>query len=208
MQTLSMIRLDLLLETIGGTVALLISHFANGAFKLTGEKRLSDLSTGFLVLSAAMFGRVIGTIYFFVLRGGGTEGSETAQTLMAVVTIAYGVMKIMAYVLFAFSTRPAASSTRPQPTVLLALPALLDSRLEIVAVIILIVVVLQSILNYLAVRTKYALYVLVGFSLLLLGHLTLILSNNPARGYMMHQVFQFGGLLSLLVMLVRVGQVD
>jgi len=199
---LSLIRLDLLLESIAGFIALAVSHYANKAFRLTGQKKLSDLATGFLVLSAAMFGHVIGTWYFFVLKGGDI-GSLEGSTVFSVVTIAYGTMKIMAYILFALSTRPIGGGHSPALGLFMALPILIDPRLDVVAIIILVVVVLQSAMNYLAVRSHYALYVLVGFCLLLLSHMS---AAYAERGYILSQVFQFLGFIALLVMLVRAGR--
>ncbi len=204
MQNLALapIRLDLLLESIAGFIALAVSHYANKAFRLTSQKKLSDLSTGFLVLSAAMFGHVIGTWYFFVLQGGDVSSFE-GNTLFAVVRIAYGTMKIMAYILFAISTRPTGGGHSSTLGLFMALPILIDPRLDVVAIIILVVVVLQSAMNYLAVRSRYALYVLVGFCLLLLSHISAVYAE---RGYVLSQVFQFLGFIALLVMLIRAGR--
>lgn len=202
---LALIRLDLLLESIAGFIALAVSHFASKAFRLTGQKRLSDLSTGFLVLSAAMFGHVIGTWYFFVLQAsdGGSSGSIG---LIVVVRIAYGAMKVMAYILFAISTRPSTGGQSPALALFMALPILIDPTLDMIAIIVLIVVVLQSVMNYLAIRSRYALYVVVGFSFLLLSHVFAIPAEVDLRGYGLSQVFQFLGYIALLVMLVKAGR--
>jgi hypothetical protein len=194
----ALIRLDLLFETISGIIALLISHYSNKAFKLTGQKRLADLSTGFLVLSAGMFGRVIGTLYFFVF-------TPTTQSLMALVVVAYGVMRVMAYILFAISTR----HVREQPTMetwLLALPVLIEPNLEMIAIIVLIIVVLQALMNYASNRSSYTLYVLAGFFLLLLSHITAIFSQFEIRRWILSQIFQFLGFVALLVMLIKAGR--
>jgi hypothetical protein len=200
-ELVALIRLDLLLESIAGVIAFLISHSARKAFHFTGQKRLSDLSTGFLVLSAAMFGRVIGTTYFFVLMP-----DESAWDMIVVVTIAYGAMKVMAYILFAVSTRPSRGIRVPRESVLLALPALVDPKLDLIAIIILVVVVLQSLLNYSAVRSRYAMFVLLGFSCLLLSHVSGFLAIDAARGYLWSQLLQFIGLILLLVMLLKAGR--
>lgn len=199
---LSLIRLDLLLESIAGFIALAVSHYASKAFRLTGQKKLSDLSTGFLVLSAAMFGHVIGTWYFFVLQAG-DSGPLEGNTLFTVVRIAYGTMKIMAYILFALSTRPTSGDHSPALGLFMALPILIDPRLDVVAIIILVIVVLQSAMNYLAGRSRYALYVLVCFCLLLLSHMVAVYAE---RGYVLGQIFQFLGFIALLVMLVKAGR--
>lgn len=199
-----LVRFDLFLETISAIIALLISHRANLAFRLTRQKRLSDLSTGFLVLSAGMFGRVIGTIYFFVIEGGGL--GEEAEILQAVVTIAYGAMRIMAYILFSVSTRRGGKNAIPAEIPMLALFFLIDPNLELIAIIVLLIVVLQGAMNYAAVRSRFALYVLIGFLFLLLSHIFGIVSLVDFRAYGVSQVLQFLGLISLLVMLIKAGR--
>ncbi|MFW9849024.1 MAG: hypothetical protein ACFFF4_07780 [Candidatus Thorarchaeota archaeon] len=199
---ITLIRWDLILETIAGIIALMVSHYANRAFDMTGQKKLSDLSTGFLVLSVGMFARVIGTLYFFVLGG-------SSQSLLGLVTVAYGVMKIMAYAVFAYSTHRSPRSRvsqdpKPGATMLMALPFLLLPELELIAIIILMIVVFQTLLNYTSVKTRYALYVFIGFALLLLSHLLSISATDDLRGYIQYlagQLAQFLGLISFLVML-------
>ncbi|NWF94901.1 MAG: hypothetical protein HXY34_02040 [Candidatus Thorarchaeota archaeon] len=200
---ISLIRLDLLLESMTGAISLLICHNATEAYRLTGQKRLSDLSTGFLVLAVAMFGRVAGTVYVFVLMASG-GGENLARLLIT----GYGVMRIMAYVLFLVSTRPTLRHQDTPVTVvtMLAIPALVEPRLDIIATLVLIVVVLQAAHNYVSVRSSYALYVLSGFTCILLSHLLPVLAQNEVVGYLAGQVFQFLGLVLLLAMVVKAGR--
>ena len=198
------IRLDLLFELFSGIIALMVTYYASKAYRLTGEKRLSDLSTGFLVLSAGMFGRVIGTWYFLI--------REPSSYVFMIVTIAYGFSRIMAYILFAISTRRS-FSRRDIPTadysginLLLLATFLVDPSLEIIAILVLVVVVLQSTLNYLATRNKFARYVLLGFFLLLLSHIFMAQVEQNAGFYLLSQAAQFLGFLSFLVMLIQAGR--
>jgi hypothetical protein len=203
---LSIIRLDLLFETISGIIALMVTIYASKAYKLTGQKRLSDLSTGFMVLSTGMFGRVIGTWYFFVRWGAEEELSPDLTTLILIVTIAYGAARIMAYILFAVAIRPTRrKSYVPEESALLALAVLVDPTLEMVAILVLIVVVIQALVNYFTTRSQFGLYVLVGFFFLLLSHLFLAQSVLNPGMYLMSQIAQFVGLLSFLVLLYKTG---
>ncbi len=208
---IAIIRFDLILETIAAIISLIVSHYANKAFHMTGQKKLSDLSTGFIVLSAGMFGRVIGTLYFFVLSEDGGLTDPDAIAMLGLVTVGYGMMKIMAYLIFAISTRP----TRRQQdyaelTVAMALPVLLSPELEWIAIIILLVVVFQTLMNYGAVRTRYAMFVLLGFTFLLFSHVAGIYAQGEdLRAYFMYllgQLLQFLGLISFLVMLRQAGK--
>ncbi len=207
MQEIGLIRLDLIFETISGIIALMVTYYATKAYRLTGQKKLSDLSTGFLVLSAGMFGRVIGTWYFFIQSG--VEGSHL---IISIVTIAYGVSRIMAYILFLISIRPSHISDNQENqngsriSLLLLATFLVDPSLEIIAIMVLVVVVLQSILNYLSTGSKFARYVLVGFILLLLSHIWMAQVATAPSLYLLSQGAQLLGFLSLLVMLIKAGR--
>jgi hypothetical protein len=207
MQALEVIRLDLIFEFISGIIALIITYYATKAYNLTGQKKLSDLSTGFLVLSAGMFGRVIGTWYFLT-----QFGEEGGNAIITIVTLVYGFSRIMAYILFAISTRPTHSRTVQEPqngqgiTLALLATFLVDPSLEIIAILVLVIVVLQAVLNYMTKRSRFALYVLIGFFLLLLSHIWMAgVLTNPGL-YLLSQGAQLLGFLSLLVMLIQAGR--
>jgi hypothetical protein len=196
------IRLDLLFEMISGIIALMVTYYATKAYRLTGQKRLSDLSTGFLVLSAGMFGRVIGTWYFLA--------REPSNVVFGIVTVAYGVSRIMAYIIFVISTRPAHRKPQEQGnagiSMLLMATFLVDPALEIVAILVLVIVVLQAILNYMTTRSKFARYVLVGFVLILMSHIMMAQVTVAPGFYLLSQGAQLLGFLSFLVMLYQAGR--
>jgi ABC-type xylose transport system permease subunit len=199
---LGIIRLDLIFELISGIIALMVTYYATKAYRLTGQKRLSDLSTGFLVLSAGMFGRVIGTWYFLV--------REPTEIVLGIVTVAYGVSRIMAYIIFVISTRPTHREPQAEETtgvtMLLMATFLVNTSLEVVAILVLVVVVLQAILNYLTTRSKFARYVLLGFLLLLLSHVMMAQVTTAPGLYLLSQGAQLLGFLSFLVMLYQAGR--
>jgi hypothetical protein len=203
----AIIRLDLIFEIISGIIALIVTYYATKAYNLTGQRRLSDLSTGFLVLSAGMFGRVIGTWYFFIRYGIDVEASGL---IFSIITIAYGASRIMAYVLFVIATRPPRRDPQEVAgaSMLLMATFLVDPTLEVIAILVLVIVVLQAIVNYMSTRSRFARYVLIGFVLLLLSHILMaqVLTNPGA--YLLSQATQFLGFLSLLVMLVKAGRVE
>jgi hypothetical protein len=204
---LALIRLDLIFEVFSGIIALIVTVYATRAYNLTGQKKLSDLSTGFLVLSAGMFGRVIGTWYFIVQFG---LPDPSGELLFTIVTIAYGASRIMAYILFVVATRPARqrgpidNEDMNGLGLLLAATILVDPNLEIIAILVLVVVVIQAIVNYLSTRNELAFFVLLGFFLILLSH---ILVTNPTM-YLSSQLAQLVGFMSLLVMLIRAGRIE
>ncbi|MFW9974172.1 MAG: hypothetical protein ACFFDQ_02750 [Candidatus Thorarchaeota archaeon] len=205
---LSLIRLDLLFESISGIIALIVTIYATKAYNLTGQKKLSDLSTGFLVLSVGMFGRVVGTWYFIIRYG--LEG-DSGDLVISIVTIAYGASRIMAYVLFLIATRPARyrepmnGNSMAGMSFLLA-TILVDSSLEVIAILVLVAVVIQAIINYSSTRSRYALYVFVGFFFILLSHVQVAQTLSNPGMYLMSQLSQLIGFLSFLVLLYRTGK--
>ncbi len=208
-EIMTLIRFDLVLEVLAGIIALMISHYANTAFRLTRQKKLSDLSTGFMVLSAGMFSRVIGTLYFFALYPDINNLSPEAVSFSEVLIVAYGVLKIMAYAVFVYATSKSRKQHTPQIAMLMALPILISPSLEMIAIILLLIVVIQTLLNYASVRNRYAFFVLLGFLFLLIGHIFGMYIQDNARElivYLMSQVFQFLGLIAFLVMLRQAGK--
>ncbi len=196
---IAIIRVDLIIEALAGIIALMVSHYANSAFILTRQKKLSDLSTGFLVLSAGMFGRVLGTLYFL-----GTTANP--ERVLSIVILASGVMKIMAYAIFvtAMFRGRAEQHGNNNAMAALVLPFLISPELDVIAILLLIIVVLQTLMNYAAVRTKFALYVFVGFLLILISHIIGMVDVVDTRTYLVYlgsQLTQFLGLFSFLVML-------
>jgi len=204
---LGIIRLDLLFEAISGIIALMVTYYATKAYRLTGQKKLSDLSTGFLVLSAGMFGRVVGTLYFIT-----QYGEVGSNLIISIVTIAYGMSRIMAYILFVISTRPTKThfeqefQNNTDVSMLLMATFLVDTSLEVLAILVLVVVVLQAVLNYMSTRSKFARYVLVGFFLLLLSHILMAGAETSPGLYLLSQGAQLLGFLSMLVMLIQAGR--
>ncbi len=188
----SQIAFVLILEAVSGTIALLVSHYSNKAYRFTQQKKLADLSTGFLVLSAGMYGRVIGIIYTVIFLD---------LEVLGISIIATGFMRIMAYILFVISTRHTVKSV-PEMVLFMQVPLLVDFNLELIAIVILIIVVLQSLMNYASTRSRYGLYVFIGFLLLLLSHFAAVMNN----GYLISQVLQLLAFLALLVMLYKVGR--
>jgi hypothetical protein len=204
---LAVIRLDLVFEFISGFIALIVTYYATKAYNLTGQKRLSDLSTGFLVLSAGMFGRVIGTWYFLIRFG---VDFDAGELVISIITIAYGVSRIMAYILFVIATRPARRTPQEVSMVSMLLMAtfLVDPALEVIAILVLVVVVLQAIVNCMSTRSRFARYVLVGFVLLLLSHILMAQVATVPGYYLISQASQLLGFVSFLVLLVKAGRVE
>ena len=208
---LQLIRLDLIFEVFSGVIALIVTIYATRAYNLTGQKRLSDLSTGFLVLSAGMFGRVIGTWYVIVQFG---LEDPSGELISSIVTIAYGASRIMAYILFVIATRPARQREQINNenmnglSLLLAATILVDPNLEIIAILVLVLVVIQTINNYLSTRSEFAFFVLLGFFLLLLSHILVAQTLTNPSMYLSSQLTQLLGFVSLLVMLIRAGRVE
>ena len=78
-----------------------------------------------------------------------------------------------------------------------------------IAIIVLLIIVIQTFVNYASVRNRYAFFVLLGFLFLLISHIFGIFTQdvtNAIPAYLLNQVFQFLGLISFLVMLRQAGK--
>jgi len=203
---IALIRLDLVFESVSGVIALIISYYATKAYNLTEQKKLADLSTGFLVLAIGMFSHVIGTWYFYVRLG--IEGAVVPElrTSIMIVTLVYHFLQIMAYGLFVLSTRRGGRAIQPEVAVMMALPVLIDGNLELITILVMLVVVVQALMNYATVRSRYALYVFAGFFLIFLNHLFLITAEENVLRYLLSQGLQFLGFIALLLMVYKVGR--
>jgi len=91
---------------------------------------------------------------------------------------------------------------------LMALPILIDANLELITVFLMLVVVLQALLNYATVRSRFALYVLSGFFLIFLSHIFLLTAGENVVRYLISQALQLFGFLTLLLMLYKVGRME
>ncbi len=201
-----LIRLDLAFESISGIIALIIAYYATKAYNLTDQKRLADLSTGFFVLAIGMFSHVIGTWYFYVRLGIEGDIVPEVRTTMTIVTLVYHFLQIMAYGLFVLSTRRGGRARQPEMVTLMALPVLLDSNLELITILLMLVVVVQALMNYATVRNRFALYVFSGFFLIFLNHLVLMTAEENVLRYLLSQGLQFLGFIALLLMVYKVGR--
>jgi len=93
-------------------------------------------------------------------------------------------------------------------SLLIAATILVDPNLEIIAILVLVVVVIQTIVNYLSNRSEFAFFVLLGFFLLLLSHILVAQTLTNPSMYLSSQLIQLLGFVSLLVMLIRAGRVE
>jgi hypothetical protein len=89
---------------------------------------------------------------------------------------------------------------------LLLTTILVDPSLEVLAILVLVGVVIQAIINYSSTRSRYALYVLAGFFFILLSHILVAPTLTNPGMYLMSQVSQLIGFLSFLVLLQRTGK--
>ncbi|MFW9846066.1 MAG: hypothetical protein ACFFD6_04930, partial [Candidatus Thorarchaeota archaeon] len=127
-------------------------------------------------------------------------------TTITVVTLTYHFLQIMAYALFAASTRRGGRVRQPEMLTFMALPILIDVNLELITLFVILVVVLQALLNYATVRSRFALYVLGGFFLIFLSHVLLLTAGENVIRYLLSQVLQLLGFIALLLMVYKVGR--
>ena len=194
----------LLMEFVSAVISFVIGYYALKGYRVSSEKGLLLLHYGFVVLGVSMVLRVITTFYVIALvRELGSLKPAVAAAL-AFASLIYSVAQLIAYGLFTVNyTRQAKT-----PVQIAAVAPLLllryNAYLELVAVVLLGYVAVQSIINLAMKRNTEAFLVTSGFSFMFLSHLFFLFTIVEEALYLTGQLTQLIGFLCLLVMLTRV----
>lgn len=197
---------SLLMEFLSAVISFVIGYYALKGYRVSSERGLLLLHFGFVTLGVSMTLRVITTFYVIALI---RELASPKPAVMAVLTFAsiiYSVAQLIAYGLFAANyTRQA--KMLAQVTVLRPLFMLrYEPFLELIAIVLLGYVAVQSLINLAMKRNTDAFLVTLGFSFMFVSHLFFLFTIVEAALYIIGQITQLIGFLCLLVMLTRVSR--
>jgi hypothetical protein len=197
---------SLLMEFLSAVISFVIGYYALKGYRVSSERGLLLLHFGFVTLGVSMTLRVITTFYVIALI---RELASPKPAVMAVLTFAsiiYSVVQLIAYWLFAANyTRQA--KMLAQVTVLRPLFMLrYEPFLELIAIVLLGYVAVQSLINLAMKRNTDAFLVTLGFSFMFVSHLFFLFTIVEAALYTIGQIAQLIGFLCLLVMLTRVSR--
>jgi hypothetical protein len=211
---------DSLMELVAFVIAVAIAYQALRGYRLTKQRTLWYVHLGFAALSA---GLLIDSLAGFLgiiartLRGAVVVTLVGYEIYFLAQLVAYGLL------IYAYVSHTRTLNTTPSTTVLASLlgfvalqatpafPIRLVGPLveyhpipEIVLLLLVTYIAIQTGVNYSTTKDQDALFVFLAFLLLALSHLFFILQPFAALFFVVGHVLQLLGYVSLLTMLVRV----
>jgi len=197
----------LFMELISALISFIIGYYALRGYRMSSEKGLLLLHFGFVILGVSMILRVITTFYVIALVRELSNPKPVVVAALTFASIIYSIAQLIAYGLFTVNyTRQAKMLAQVAvigPFFLLRY----NLYLELIAVVLLGYVAIQSIINLAIKRNAEAFLVTSGFSFMFLSHLFFLFTIVEEALYLTGQITQLIGFLCLLVMLMRVSKI-
>ncbi len=209
-------RIDLLGDSIGALICFLLAYYSNKGFRLSARRSLFLLYSGFLMIGIGLLMHV-GLIILIPFRLSGPAGPQgfgffpTADLFLNLGNLARWLIEGLGY-LFVFSAYLTESRTKAEGLVAAQIGGVIVAREAFSAIfegftfVLLAATLTEVVMNYLSSRLRNTLYVIAGFLLLTLAHLTFILfpfTGFDLTAYVLGYVFQIAGFLFLLFALTR-----
>lgn len=199
----------LLMELLSAVISIAVGYYAFKGYRASSAKGLLFLYFGFILLGIGMLLRVVTTTYIIVLRV-----SETAvPSLGAIIGFAglvYTLTQLVAYSLVVLTYVQQAYELGKEKLVFAAFPFLYISffnpQLELIALILLGYVTVQSLINLGIRKNSDALLVFLGFAFMSISHLFFLFMVVDEVLILYGQITQLLGFLCLLFMLARVSK--
>ncbi|MDA4125404.1 MAG: hypothetical protein OK438_08185 [Thaumarchaeota archaeon] len=206
------------LNILSGVVAFLTSYYAYRFNRLAESPLLRSISAGFMLLGVGLFAEAATSVSL-----GQTLVDVLASRVLAVIeTFTYLTVQMVAYVVFAVgysylafgrsgkaATKVAALAVAPRVVGVVA--GLYNFAIVSYFVVLLLLgfIVFQGALIHARASSRFSLLVLSAFALILAAHVVLLASVVALAGvwFLVGDVVQFLGFLTLLVFLLRSGRV-
>ena len=203
------------LQLLSGLVALLVSYYAFRYGRVATSSFLRLLSLGFMLLGLGLLAQ--GSVLTLYLFNVGKIADRLTLTYDA--TALYLALQMIAYLLIGVgyarrmhSAAPAEPKDVVPPAALAIIPAL-GTRLfqfsDLVIVILLALIAFQALLVFSDNRSRFSLFVLSSFLLIMVAHMVELLSSFLSSGvlYLSGGLVQLAGFLVLLYFVIRSGRV-
>jgi hypothetical protein len=198
---------SLFMEFFSALISFVVGYYALKGYRVSSERGLLLLHFGFVTLGVSMLLRVITTFYVIALVREFASPRPAVAAALTFASIIYSVAQLVAYGLFAVNyTRQAkmlAQMAVFRPLFMLRYEPLL----ELIAIVLLGYVAVQSIINLAMKRNTNAFLVTLGFSFMFVSHLFFLFTIVETALHLIGQITQLIGFLSLLLMLMRVSGV-
>lgn len=196
----------MLMELVSAIISFLIGYYALKGYKTTSERGMLFLHFGFVILGVSMLLRVITTVYVVSIFG-----EEPIKPILEFVRVVYPSIKLVAYTLFAltYTYQAKVTSELKAATPAVAFLLLYNPLLELLAIVLLAYVMVQSIIKYAVKRSSSTMLVSFGFSCMFIGHLFFLFATDdtPFR-YVLGHFINLIGFLFLLIMLMQVNKAE
>ena len=196
----------MLMELASAIISFLIGYYALKGYRTSSERGLLFLHFGFVILGVSMILRVITTVYVVSIFG-----EEPIRPILEFTRIVYPSIELVAYTLFAITYTYQARITSELKTVAPAIAFLLlyNPFLELLAIVLLAYVMVQSIISYAMKRSSSSMLVSLGFSFMFIGHLFFLFTTDDAPfRFMLGHFANLIGFLFLLIMLMQVNKAE
>jgi hypothetical protein len=195
---------SLFMELFSALISFIVGYYALKGYRVASEKGLLLLHFGFVTLGVSMLLRVITTFYVIALVRELASPRPAVAAALTFAGIIYSVAQLVAYGLFAVNyTRQAkmlATMAMLRPLFMLKY----EPFLELIAIVLLGYVAVQSMINLAMKRNTDAFLVSLGFSFMFVSHLFFLFTIVETALHLVGQVTQLIGFLCLLLMLMRV----
>jgi len=197
------------MELISAAISIVVGYYAFKGYRASSVKGLLFLYFGFVLLGIGMLLRVVTTTYIIILRV-----SETIiPSLGGIIWFAgliYTLTQLVAYSLFVLTCVQQANMVGKEKMIFVVFPFLYISffnpQLELIALVLLGYVMVQSLINLGITRNSDSLLVSLGFAFMSLSRLFFLFMVVDGVLILYGQIAQLLGFLCLLSMLARVSQ--
>jgi len=201
------LRIDMFMELVSTIISFTIGYYSLKGYRVSSEKGLLLLHFGFITLGVSMLLRVITTGYILVFFRAFSVLPTTIRLAIELASIIYSIMQLIAYALFASTYVRQAKMVSEGKAIGAIFLLLYNPYLELIAVVLLGYVTIQSIINLAMKKGIETMLVSLGFSFMFLSHLFFLFAIVDETLYMIGQLIQMAGFICLLIMLMRVSKI-
>ena len=204
-----LVGLMVFMELVGAFISFLLGYYAMRAYRASSSRELLLLYYGFILLGLGMCLRAA-TVGYLILMRVFEVYPPLVKSIVEFAGVIYSAMQVVAYVLFVAMYILQSKRTGEGEVAFAAFPVLYFSFfnpfLELVAVVLLGLVTVQSFINWSLRRSGESFLVFLGFGFMLLGHMLLLFIAVENSLLFFGQLAQLAGFLCLLAMLVKVSR--
>lgn len=198
------------MELISAAISILVGYYAFKGYRASSVKGLLFLYFGFISLGIGMLLRVVTITYIIALRLSETTIPFLGE-IIGFAGLVYTLTQLTAYSLFVLTYVHQAHTIGKEKTFVAAFPfpfyiSFFNPRLELIALVLLGYVMIQSLVNLGIKKNSDSLLVFLGFTFMSLSRLFFLFTAMDDTLVLYGQITQLLGFLCLLSMLAKVSK--